>query len=163
MKLLQLLRLIALGRGCELAPRLIYELQVSRMNRRRVTARICCLLLERWYGVFVASNAKIGKGLRLPHPVAIVIGNGVVIGDNVTLYQNVTLGALRVGDGKELKYPLVQDNVTFFSGSSALGYVRIGYAATVGANSLVLHDVPPGATVVGSPARIVRSKENLCG
>jgi serine O-acetyltransferase len=160
MKFLRLLKLIASGRGCELAPGLLYELQASRKEGRRVAARIYCLMLERWYGVFVGSNASIGRGIRLPHPVAIVIGDGVVLGEGVTLYQNVTLGALRAGGGGASRYPVVEDGATFFSGSSALGSVRIGRSAIIGANSLVLHDVPSGATVVGAPARVVRGQEN---
>ena len=96
-----------------------------------------------------------GRGLRLKHPVGIVIGSGVSIGEHVTIFQNVTLGGRRMGDGGGEKYPSIGDGTVIFAGAVVLGDVRIGKNCTIGANAVVLQDVPEGATAVGVPARVL--------
>src|SRR6185436_15425264 len=76
------------------------------------------------------------------------------IGDRVTLFQGVTLGGTGFSTGK--RHPTVQDNVTIGSGAKLLGPITIGHGAKVGANSVVIHDVPPHSTVVGNPGHPVR-------
>lgn len=102
-------------------------------------------------GCHISLEASVGPGLKLPHPTGVVIGEGVTVGAGVTLYQNVTLG--RTGDGGA--YPTVEDGAILYSGVVAIGGIRIGARARVGANAVVLHDVPPGRTAVGAPARVV--------
>ena len=83
-----------------------------------------------------------------------MIGETAEIGNNVTLYQGVTLGGTGLEPGK--RHPTVEDNVTVGSGAKLLGPIRIGHGAKIGANSVVIHDVPPNTTVVGNPGHPVR-------
>ena len=83
-----------------------------------------------------------------------MIGETADIGDNVTLYQGVTLGGTGFATGK--RHPTVQDNVTIGSGAKLLGPITIGHGAKIGANSVVITDVPPNSTVVGNPGHPVR-------
>jgi serine O-acetyltransferase len=84
----------------------------------------------------------------------VVIGETAEIGDDVTLYQGVTLGGTGFATGK--RHPTVQDNVTIGSGAKMLGPITVGHGAKIGANSVVIHDVPPNSTVVGNPGHPVR-------
>ncbi|MCU0731256.1 MAG: serine acetyltransferase [Hyphomonas sp.] len=122
--------------------------------RRGIAARLERLIQKR-FGCYIARQAQIAPDLTLPHPVGIVIGTGVQIGHGCTIFQNVTLGAARLGEGRLNLYPTLEDGVTVFAGAVIVGPVRIGAGATIGANSVVLHDVPAGAVAVGSPARIL--------
>lgn len=106
--------------------------------------------LARRYGLFVSARATIGSDLRLPHPNGIVIGDGVQLGTSVTLYQQVTIGGRALGEGG---YATVGDGVVVFAGAKIIGAVNIGNGAVIGANAVVLSDVPPHTTVVGIPAR----------
>ncbi|MEA2253530.1 MAG: serine O-acetyltransferase [Solirubrobacteraceae bacterium] len=98
--------------------------------------------------------AGIGQGLFIDHGTGVVIGETAEIGDNVTLYQGVTLGGTGFATGK--RHPTVQDNVTIGSGAKLLGPITVGHGAKIGANSVVITDVPPNATVVGNPGHVVR-------
>jgi serine O-acetyltransferase len=84
----------------------------------------------------------------------VVIGETAEIGDRVTLFQGVTLGGTGFATGK--RHPTVEDNVTIGSGAKLLGPITIGHGAKIGANSVVIHDVPPNSTVVGNPGHPVR-------
>jgi serine O-acetyltransferase len=86
--------------------------------------------------------------------MGVVIGETSIIGNDVTIYQGVTLG----GTGKEKgkRHPTIEHGVTIGSGAKVLGNVIVGHNAVIGASSVVLKDVPPKATVVGVPGRIVR-------
>jgi len=90
------------------------------------------------------------KSVNLPHPVGIVISNTAEIGENVTIYQNVTIG-WTLGE-KERKAGSIGDNVIIYSGAKIIGNITIGDNAIVGANAVVIHDVPENMTVVGVPA-----------
>ena len=85
----------------------------------------------------------------IDHGTGVVIGETAEIGDRVTLYQGVTLGGTGFAGGK--RHPTVEDNVTIGSGAKLLGPITVGHGAKVGANSVVIHDVPPNSTVVGNP------------
>jgi serine O-acetyltransferase len=98
--------------------------------------------------------AAIGQGLFIDHGTGVVVGETAQIGDNVTLYQGVTLGGTGFATGK--RHPTVQDNVTIGSGAKLLGPITVGHGAKIGANSVVITDVPPNATVVGNPGHVVR-------
>lgn len=115
--------------------------------------------LQKSFGVYLSPKCTYGRNFRMKHPVGIVIGSGVCIGNNVTIFQNVTIGGRRMGDGGGDKYPSIDDNTVIFSGAAILGDVKVGKNCIVGANSVVLHDIPDGATVVGAPAKVIRKKE----
>src|SRR5438067_4086373 len=105
-------------------------------------------------GIEIHPSARIGEGLFIDHGAGVVIGETAEIGHNVTLYQGVTLGGTGFATGK--RHPTVQDNVTIVSGAKLLGPITIGHGAKIGANSVVITDVPPNCTVVGNPGHPVR-------
>ena len=86
--------------------------------------------------------------------MGVVIGETAEVGANVTMYQGVTLGGTGFETGK--RHPTVQDNVTIGSGAKLLGPITIGHGAKIGANTVVIHEVPPNSTVVGNPGHPVR-------
>jgi serine O-acetyltransferase len=98
--------------------------------------------------------AEIGDALFIDHGTGVVVGETAEIGDNVTLYQGVTLGGTGFATGK--RHPTVEDNVTIGSGAKLLGPITVGHGAKIGANSVVITDVPPNSTVVGNPGHVVR-------
>jgi serine O-acetyltransferase len=122
--------------GLPLAPRLL-------ANAVRVTT-----------GVEIHPAATIGASPFIDHGAGVVIGETAAIGDNVTLYQGVTLGGTGFARGK--RHPTVGDNVVVGSGAKLLGPIEVGNCAKIGANSVVIHDVPPNTTVVGNPGHPVR-------
>ena len=104
-------------------------------------------------GVEIHPAARIGDSLFIDHGAGVVVGETAEVGSNVTLYQGVTLGGTGFQRGK--RHPTVEDGVTFGAGARVLGPVRVGAGAQIGANAVVVRDVPPGAVVVGIPGRIV--------
>jgi serine O-acetyltransferase len=105
-------------------------------------------------GVEIHPAAKIGDSLFIDHGAGVVIGETAEIGDNVTLYQGVTLGGTGFARGK--RHPTVENDVVVGSGAKLLGPISVGEGSKVGANSVVIHDVPPRSTVVGNPGHPVR-------
>lgn len=105
-------------------------------------------------GIEIHPGAKLGDGFFIDHGHGVVVGETAEVGDDVTLYQGVTLGGTGFATGK--RHPTVQDNVTIGSGAKLLGPITIGHGAKIGANSVVIHDVPPHSTVVGNPGHPVR-------
>jgi serine O-acetyltransferase len=105
-------------------------------------------------GIEIHPAARIGRDFFVDHGNGVVIGETAEVGDRVTLFQGVTLGGTGFAAGK--RHPTVEDNVTIGSGAKLLGPITVGHGAKVGANSVVIHDVPPNATVVGNPGHPVR-------
>lgn len=105
-------------------------------------------------GVEIHPAARIGREFFIDHGSGVVIGETAVIGDRVTLYQGVTLGGTGFQRGK--RHPTLGDNVTVGSGAKLLGPIAVGDGAKIGANTVVVEDVPPAATVVGNPGHPVR-------
>jgi len=105
-------------------------------------------------GIEIHPAARIGNGFFIDHGMGVVIGETAEIGADVTLYQGVTLGGTGFATGK--RHPTVQDNVTIGSGAKLLGPITVGHGSKIGANSVVIHDVPPNSTVVGNPGHPVR-------
>ena len=104
-------------------------------------------------GIEIHPGARIGKRLFIDHGMGVVIGETAEIGDDVTLYQGVTLGGTSLHHGK--RHPTLGDGVIVGSGAQILGGFTVGARARVGANAVVLAEVPPGLTVVGIPAKPV--------
>jgi serine O-acetyltransferase len=107
-------------------------------------------------GIEIHPGAKIGRGLFIDHGMGIVIGETAEIGDNCTIYHGVTLG----GTGKEKgkRHPTIGNNVLISAGAKVLGPLTVGDNARIGANAVVLEDVPADTTVVGVPGKAVRWK-----
>jgi serine O-acetyltransferase len=105
-------------------------------------------------GVEIHPAARIGTDFFIDHGSGVVIGETAEIGDRVTLYQGVTLGGTGFARGK--RHPTVEDDVTIGSGAKLLGPVRVGHGAKVGANTVVIEDVPARSTVVGNPGHPVK-------
>ena len=105
-------------------------------------------------GIEIHPAATIGDGFYIDHGSGVVVGETAEIGENVTLYQGVTLGGTGFAIGK--RHPTIEDNVTIGSGAKLLGPITIGHGSKIGANSVVVADVPANATVVGVPGHPVR-------
>ena len=107
-------------------------------------------------GVEIHPGARIGKGLFIDHGMGVVIGETTIIGDHVVLFQGVTLG----GTGKETgkRHPTLGDNIVVGAGAKVLGNIEIGSNSYIGANAVVIKDVPSNTTVVGVPGRITRQE-----
>ncbi len=116
------------------------------------------MTVARWLtGIEIHPAARIGRGLFIDHGMGVVIGETTVIGDHVTLFQGVTLG----GTGKEKgkRHPTLGNNVVIGAGAKVLGNITVGADSMVGANAVVIRDVPEHSTVVGVPGRITRTKD----
>jgi serine O-acetyltransferase len=109
-------------------------------------------------GIEIHPAAKIGDDFFIDHGSGVVIGETAEVGDRVTLYQGVTLGGTGFARGK--RHPTVGDNVTVGSGAKLLGPIEVGHGAKVGANTVVIQDVPANSTVVGNPGHPVRVEGN---
>ena len=105
-------------------------------------------------GIEIHPAARIGNEFFIDHGSGVVIGETATIGNCVTLYQGVTLGGTGFQRGK--RHPTLGNNVTVGSGAKLLGPIAVGDGAKIGANTVVVEDVPPGATVVGNPGHPVR-------
>jgi serine O-acetyltransferase len=116
--------------------------------------RLIAAVSRTFTGIEIHPAAKICDGLFIDHGMGVVIGETAEIGCNVTLYQGVTLGGTGFATGK--RHPTIQDNVTIGSGAKLLGPIVVGHGSKIGANSVVIHDVPPNSTVVGNPGHPVR-------
>lgn len=122
-------------------------------HRRRNLARFLQSRVSELFAIDIHPAVPVGHGVFIDHGTGLVVGETAVIGNDVSILHNVTLG----GTGKERgdRHPKVRDGVLLSAGAKVLGNVVIGRGAKVGAGSVVLHDVPPCATVAGVPARIV--------
>jgi len=109
-------------------------------------------------GIEIHPGAKIGKGFFIDHGMGVVIGETTEIGNNVTIYHQVTLGGTGKDTGK--RHPTIGNNVLIGAGATVLGPIKVGDHSKIGAQSVVLKEVPPGCTVVGHPARVVKCDQN---
>jgi serine O-acetyltransferase len=134
-----------------LAHRVLHALHSARVP---LVPRALALVTRAITGIEIHPAASIGQGLFIDHGTGVVIGETAQLGDNVTLYQGVTLGGTGFATGK--RHPTVEDNVTIGSGAKLLGPITVGHGAKIGANSVVIIDVPPNSTVVGNPGHVVR-------
>jgi len=119
--------------------------------------RLISQLMRFLTGIEIHPGAKIGKGLFVDHGMGTVIGETAEIGDNCVLFHNVSLGG--TGHHKTKRHPTIGNNVVIGTGAKILGAINIGDHVKIGANSVVLNDVPPYSTVVGIPGRVIRIKD----
>ncbi|MGD9014597.1 MAG: serine O-acetyltransferase, partial [Candidatus Omnitrophota bacterium] len=105
-------------------------------------------------GIEIHPGARIGRGLFIDHGMGVVVGETSIIGDNVTLYQGVTLGG--TGKQKTKRHPTLGNNVVVGTGAKVLGNITIGDNSYIGANAVVIKDVPPNSTIVGVPGRVTK-------
>ena len=124
-------------------------------------ARLISQMARCLTGIEIQPGATIGKGLFIVHGMGVVIGETAERGDNVTIYHGVTLGG--TGKHKGKRHPTIGNNVVIGTGAKVLGPITVGDNAKIGANSVVLHNVPEGATAVGLRAKnILKSKAKSC-
>ncbi|MCI9061443.1 MULTISPECIES: serine O-acetyltransferase EpsC [Romboutsia] len=117
-------------------------------------ARLISQLARFFTGIEIHPGATLGAGILIDHGMGVVIGETAQIGNRVTIYHGTTLG----GTGKEKgkRHPTVGDNVVIGAGAKVLGNINIGSNSKIGSNSVVINDVPKGATVVGIPGKVVK-------
>lgn len=131
-------------------------------NRLKLLARWVSQLIRGLTGIEIHPGAKIGKRLFIDHGLGVVIGETAEIGDNVTLYHGVTLGGTSLNKGK--RHPTLGNHVVVGAGAKILGAITIGEKSRIGANAVVVKDVPPNSVVVGVPGQIVvRSHPSING
>lgn len=106
-------------------------------------------------GIEIHPGARIGKGFFIDHGMGVVIGETAEVGENCTLYHGVTLGG--TSWAKEKRHPTLENNVVVGAGAKVLGPFKVGSHSRIGANSVVIREVPPHSTVVGVPGRVVFS------
>jgi serine O-acetyltransferase len=113
---------------------------------------------SRWFtGIEIHPGATIGRRVFIDHGMGVVIGETAEIGDDCTLYHGVTLGGTSWNKGK--RHPTLGKGVVIGAGAKVLGPVLMGDGAKIGSNAVVVRDVPPGATAVGIPARVVNAED----
>lgn len=112
-------------------------------------------------GIEIHPAAKIGRRVFIDHGMGLVIGETAEVGNDVTLYHGVTLGGVSLN--REKRHPTIGDCVVVGSGAQVLGPITVGEKALIGANAVVLSDVPAGVTMVGIPARQVMPRDRSGG
>lgn len=122
-------------------------------HRARLAARFIAEMARKLTGVEIHPGAVLGSNVFIDHATGVVIGETAEVGDNVTIYHGVTLGGTSLDAVK--RHPTVGNNVTIGAGAKVLGAITIGDDSRIGANSVVVKPVPPGAVVVGVPGQIV--------
>lgn len=134
---------------------LVYHRIAHRLYKkgRILLARLISQRARRITGIEIHPGAVIGDNLLIDHGMGVVIGETAEVGNNVTMFHGVTLGGLG-GEKGQKRHPTVEDDVIIGAGAKILGPITIGKGAKIGANSVVLEDVPANATAVGAPAKI---------
>jgi serine O-acetyltransferase len=137
---------------------LLFHRVSSWLWRRRLKfwGRFVSHLGRMFSGIEIHPGARIGRRLFIDHGMGVVIGETAEIGDDVTLYQGVTLGGTSLEKGK--RHPTLENGVICGSGAQILGPFTVGAGARIGANAVVLSDVPAGVTMVGIPAKVAKAR-----
>ena len=125
-------------------------------------ARIISQTVRFFTGIEIHPGAKIGKNLFIDHGMGVVIGETSEIGSNVTIYHAVTLGGISPSidserQRHEKRHPTIGDDVVIGSGAQIIGPIKVGNGSGIAANAVVVNDVPEGATMVGVPAKIIKT------
>ncbi|AZB44664.1 hypothetical protein CEF21_21540 [Bacillus sp. FJAT-42376] len=138
---------------CEKIRFLVGVQSTAAEKKLYILMKIINALIYKKFNCDISPYASIGKNITFPHPIGIVIGEGVHIGNNVTIYQNVTIGRVK----EEIPvYPFIEDNVTVYSNSIIIGGCVVKRGCTIGAHSLVASDTREDSAWVGIPARCVK-------
>jgi len=158
---------------CDCGYRVVVYYRIAMFLRKgrypkRLGRLLCSLILMRLCrvpGVEFRTKYEIGEGLLMYHPHDIVLGAGCRIGKNVAIYNGVTLGALTlkaIDKNKDvsIRYPVIEDGVTIFSGAKVIGPVRIGKNSIIGANSVVNDSFPENSVIAGIPAKLLNKRRN---
>ena len=124
------------------------------------SARFISHLARFFTGIEIHPGAVVGRRVFIDHGMGVVIGETAEIGDDCTIYQGVTLGGTSLYKGSK-RHPTLGRGVVVSAGAKVLGGFTVGDGATVGANAVLLKPVPPGATAVGIPARIIEAKADV--
>lgn len=127
-------------------------------NKLYFLARLISQLARFITGIEIHPGARLGEGILIDHGMGVVIGETAEVGNRVTIYHGTTLGG--TGKDKGKRHPTIGDDVIIGSGAKILGPITIGSNSKIGANAVVIKDVPDGATVVGVAANIVRLNGN---
>ena len=128
------------------------------LKQHYVLARFISQIARFFTGIEIHPGAVIGENLFIDHGMGVVIGETAVVGKNVTIYHGVTLGGTGKDTGK--RHPDIGDEVIIGAGAQILGPIKIGSGVKIGANAVVLKDIPPFATAVGVPAEIVKIRDS---
>ncbi len=125
-------------------------------------AKIISQLIRFFTGIEIHPGAKIGKNLFIDHGMGVVIGETSEIGNNVTIYHAVTLGGISPSidserQRHEKRHPTIGDDVVIGSGAQIIGPIKVGHGSRIAANAVVVNDVPEGSTMVGVPAKVIKS------
>lgn len=135
--------------GYEISKKIYYRYKIAHFFYKKglnILANWFSYRIYRKYNCCISYKAKIGKKIDFPHPIGIVIGEGVEIGDNCVIYQNVTLGRK---DREIAEYPVLGNNVIIYCNSTLIGNIKIGDNAIIGCNSVVLKSVEKNSKCVG--------------
>ena len=125
-------------------------------------ARIISQTIRFFTGIEIHPGAKIGKNLFIDHGMGVVIGETSEIGDNVTIYHAVTLGGISPSidserQRHEKRHPTIGNDVVIGSGAQIIGPIKVGNGSRIAANAVVVNNVPEGATMVGVPAKVIKT------
>jgi len=126
----------------------------------KLTARVISGISQFLTNIDIHPAATISRRVFIDHGFGVVIGETAVIEDDVLIYQGVTLGGVSLSHGK--RHPTIKSNAVIGSGAKVLGNITIGENSKIGANSVVVKDVPCSSTAVGIPARIIKRKDDDC-
>jgi len=126
----------------------------------KVIARIISGITQIITNIDIHPAATIGRRVFIDHGFGVVIGETTVIEDDVLIYQGVTLGGVSLVHGK--RHPTIKKASVIGSGAKILGDITIGEHCKIGANSVVVKDVPCGSTAIGVPARVIKQTINKC-
>ncbi len=121
-------------------------------------AQILAHRARRVTGIEIHPGASLGRRILIDHGMGVVIGETAIVGDDVTLFHGVTLGGIGGKPGVK-RHPTVEDGVLIGTGTAVLGDIIIGANTNIGANSVVLKDIPANSTAVGSPAEVVKRND----
>lgn len=124
------------------------------VRKHRLAARMLSEFVHMVTAVDIHPGATLGPGLFIDHATGVVIGETATVGTDVTIYQGVTLGGTSTSKGK--RHPTIGDRVVIGSGAKVLGPITVGDGAAIGANAVVVKEVPPGSVVAGVPGRVIR-------